>query len=122
MAAVDCAFFMKHGLETAGFSKWENYLEHTNVDRFRRWYGCRPKICERVWIMIQQNVDDELGIDEIPNPMYLLLGLRFLNEYETELELAGHFKMSEKAVRNNSGMYAHKISLLLHGMVRQIHG
>jgi hypothetical protein len=121
MALLDCAFFMKHGLETAGFSKWEKYLEHTNVDRFRGWYGCRPKICETVWMKMEQNVDDEFGIDEIANPMYLLLALRFLNAYETELELAGHFKMSEKAVRKYCGMYATKVSLLLQGMVRHFH-
>jgi hypothetical protein len=46
-------------------------------------------------------------------PAYLLLALRLLWAYSTELELAGLFKMSEKAVSKYSGMYAHQIQLLL---------
>lgn len=120
-APLDSAFFMKHGLETAGFSKWETYLEHTNVHRFRGWYGCSPKVCAKVWTMIQQNVDDEFAVaEDNANPMHLLLALNFLNTYGTELDLAGRFKMPEKVVRNYSGMYVSRIQLLLEGMVRHI--
>ena len=119
MFPYDCAFFMKLGLETAGFSKWETYLEHTNVHRFRGWYGCSPKVCAKAWTMILQNDDDEFAIAEgSANPIHLLLALHFLNAYSTELELAGLFKMSEKAVRKYCGMYARKIQLLLEAMVR----
>jgi hypothetical protein len=116
---LDSAFFMKHGLETAGFTKWETYLEHTNVDRFRGLYGCSPRVCARAWMMMHQNVDDEFGISEDnANPMHLLLALHFLVVYTTELDLAGRFKMSEKAVRKYCGVYARKIQLLLEGIVR----
>jgi hypothetical protein len=47
---------MRLGLETAGFSKWETYLEQRNIDRFRSWYGCRPAVCEAVWIKLQEQM------------------------------------------------------------------
>jgi hypothetical protein len=123
MTTLVCPPFMRLGLETAGFSKWETYLEQRNIDRFRSWYGCRPAVCEAVWIKLQeQNVDDEEeecggNREHSANPMHLLLGLRFLWAYSTEVELAGLFKMNEKAVRKYCGVYAHRIQLLLADMV-----
>jgi hypothetical protein len=82
-------------------------------------------VCEAVWIKLQeQNVDDEDDVDggngeQSDNPMHLLLALRFLWAYSTEVELAGPFKMNEKAVRKYCGMYAHRIQLLLADMVRR---
>ena len=65
------------------------------------------------------NVDDEFGISkENANPMHLLLALHFLKGYTSEKDLAGKFEMSEKAVRNYSGMYTRKVQLLLEGLVR----
>lgn len=87
-------------------------------------YGCRLAVCEVVWLKLQQqqNVDAEdngsgNGEQSATNPMHLLLALRFLWAYSTELELAGFFKMSEKAVRNYSGMYVHQVQLLLADLV-----
>ena len=117
MIPFDQVSFMKLGLETAGFSRWEMYLEHTNIDRFRGWYGSRPTVCETVWRMLQWSVNEECRIGSDANPMHLLLALRFLKAYSTELELAGQFKITEKAVQKWSGMYVRKINLLLEEMV-----
>jgi hypothetical protein len=117
MIQFDAASFTKLGLETAGFFKWESYLPSTNIDRFRGLYGPSPEICETVWIELQMSDNDDCHIGDDANPLHLLLGLWFLRAYSTERELAGMFKMSEKAVRKWSGTYAYKISLLLVDMV-----
>ena len=87
--------FMILGLESAGFSGWERTSNARNVERFRCWYGPRPKCCEKIWFDLQNSVECCIGIDA--NPLHFLLALRFLKGYPSaETELAGTFAMSEK--------------------------
>ena len=54
--------FMRLGLEIAGFKKWDTYEEHTNVARFRGWYGPSAKICSKIWLDLQSSTFDECRI------------------------------------------------------------
>ena len=86
--------FMILGLESAGFSDWERTSNATNVERFRCWYGPRPKCCEKIWFDLQNSVECCFGSDDA-NQLHFLLALCFLKGYPSaETELAGTFAMS----------------------------
>ena len=115
--AFDKTAFMRLGLRIAGFDKWEAYMEHTNIARFRAWYGSTPKTCAKVWLDLRSSTVDGCSIGADANPMHLLLALRFLKAYPSETELAGTFQISEKSVRKWSAEYTRKLQLLLPQMV-----
>ena len=48
--------FIILGLESEGFTGWERTFNATNVERFRCWYGPRPKCCEKIWFDLQITV------------------------------------------------------------------
>ena len=109
--------FMILGLESAGFTGWERTSNAANVERFRCWYGPRPKCCEKIWFDLQNSVECCIGSDA--NPLHFLLALRFLKGYPTETELAETFAMSEKTVRKWTSFYVQKIQLLKEEKVRR---
>ena len=115
--ATDKTAFMRLGLQIAGFDKWETYMEHTNIARFRAWYGPTPTTCAKVWLDLQSSTVDGCSIGSDANPVHLLLALRFLKAYPSETELAGTFQISEKSVRKWSAAYTRKLQLLLPQMV-----
>ena len=110
--------FMILGLESAGFTGWERTSNATNVERFRCWYGPRPKCCEKIWFDLQNSVECCIGSDDA-NQLHFLLALRFLKGYPTETELAGTFATSETTVRKWTSFYIQKIHLLNQEKVRR---
>ena len=109
--ATDKMAFMRLGLQIAGFDKWETYMEHTNIARFRAWYGPTPKTCAKVSLDLQSSTNDGVCIGTDANPMHLLVALRLLKAYPSETELAGTFQISEKSVRKWGTEYIRKLHL-----------
>ena len=91
--------FMRLGLEISGFHHWEANNEKSNLERFRGLYGMSPKRCEQLWNDLQLNDDLEGRITSDANPLHLLLALRLMRTYSSEIVLAGLFGLSDKAVR-----------------------
>ena len=104
--------FMALGLDIAGFKNWEICKEKTNMERFQGWYEAKTKTCAAIWADLQMTTDEVGRIESDANPVHLLLALRFLRAYPSELELSGSFQMSEKTVRKWSDLFVRKIQSL----------
>ena len=85
--------FLQLGLEIAG----HKYAGQTlNLRRFRSVYGVRPEACAEAWNDLLQFTPN------MPNgchPCHLFWFLKFLRQYPTEHQLAGHVHSTEETVR-----------------------
>lgn len=117
---VSASEFMALGLELVGYKHWRRYKEKANIERFKAHFGALPKSCEKIWVDLQMTTDDECRIESDANLRFLLLALRFVFSYPSEMQLSAMFQMSEKTVRKWSGVYTRKLQLLLPNMVSNV--
>ena len=103
---------MKLGLQCAGYKYPNRCKIETNINRFKAHFGLNPSTCEKLWVDLQATANEEGRIDAGTEPVFLLIGLRFLYKYETEEVLGRFFDMCDKTVRKYYRESAKKISLL----------
>lgn len=106
--------FLALGLEIAGFRRWKQHADKTNLRHFRSIYGTSPLICQHIWHDLT-NIYDSSGkpaIHTASQPLFLLLTLRWFKTYETEMQLGGLFSMSPKTIRKHLSAYSAKLQLL----------
>jgi hypothetical protein len=110
------------GLSYGGFASWRNVVaKATIMNRFRAMYGCSPSAVSEIFRNIQaEEIDDEVRIKN-PQLTKLLLTLRFLKTYDTEVILSGTFKMHHQTVRKWIWLYIAAISALKSLKVRKQH-
>jgi hypothetical protein len=91
--------FLALGLDIAGFKNWKMCNENTNMQRFQGFFEAKPEACAAIWLDLQTTFNQEGRIESNAKPLHLLLALRYLRAYPTELELSATFHMSENSVR-----------------------
>lgn len=102
--------FMKLGLETAGYDRWETYEESTKHEFFVEAYGATPHTCADMWSDLQ--ILEEL--DKKSKPKYLLMALHSLFTNATERGVARFFGYIDRSrVRKHVRAYTGKIQSLL---------
>ena len=111
--------FLKLGLETANYPKWESYKESTLLGRFKKHFYVTPQTCADAWEMMRNfPVGNESRLEEDARPVHLLLACRFLFTYGTEDELASFFGAKHrlrapKSVAKWCKIYVRKLAGLL---------
>jgi hypothetical protein len=70
---------------------------------------------------LQTITDKEGRIEGDENPVFLLLALRFLRAYPTEIELSATFQMTQKTVRTHCSVWVRKLQLLKFKKVSLFH-
>jgi hypothetical protein len=113
--------FMSLGLDIAGFKNWRRSKKKSNLERFQAWYSANPLICAKIWVDLQTITDEEGRIEGDENPVFLLLALRFLRAYPTEIELSATFQMTQKTVRTHCSVWVRKLQLLKFKKVSLFH-
>jgi hypothetical protein len=110
----------RFGLKAAGFATTIKLSETTNTQRFKRTYGV---LADSVQLIISNIQNRELaGAFVIPKPniLHLLMTLRWMKTYGTEVEISGIFKCDEKSFRGRIWMYVNAIQALKKSKVRGI--
>lgn len=110
--------FMRLGLELMGVYKWMTHKHHTNIDRFRKFYGVTPRTCGRLWHRLRTSDDPNICLYSDADPKHLLLAIRFLWRYEVEDEVGRPFGIkSPKTVRKWVKYYLHRMAELLPSLI-----
>ena len=105
--------FLKLGLVQNGWAHRtiDRTCSKTNEKRFKGVYYACPKSVEDIYVAIQS---PDLGNKRIsrPRPAHLLHALRFLKMYETQEQMAGPAKCTEKTVGTRVWKYIEAIQAL----------
>ena len=107
--------FLKRGNELVGFSTFrQNSVSHaTNVERFKANYGSHPSVYAQIWEDLQRTNHPEARIDtKVIHVDAFLMGIFFLRNYQTEIQLSSVFRVCEKTVRRVVWLVAAKIQAL----------
>ena len=98
--------FLQLGLELAGYNQIRQTSTSTkmNTRRFMANYGTLPEACSALFDDFQTTTLNEARIKK-PNPMYLLMTLKWLKLYQVEEAIAGQFGVVERTFRETSWKY-----------------
>ena len=91
---------------------WRSNKKSRQIEKFRSSYRVHPKALERVWYYTQSTPYTEDRIDGSIQPVHFLVVYRWMNTYESELELHKHFGMPEQTVRYCCRFITEKIAAL----------
>jgi hypothetical protein len=112
--------FLVLGLETAKVVGWSRCRNATNIDRFKQIYGVIPATCTLIWndlcdtnAMVTE-YDEPIKLTKKDKPIDLLVGLRFLWEYQNETNIGQFFGIqSRNTVFKLCSNWTNKIQWLL---------
>lgn len=111
---------LKLGLQYAGYL-WPNKCKiETNVAHFAKNFGVHPLTAEKLWLDMKNTPNEDAGIPDDTNPMFILVGLRHLWKYESIEQLACFFNMSKRSMRKFYDKSVLSISLLFQEVVPPI--
>ena len=84
----------------ANEGSWRNNSKERQIEKFVSSYRAHPKALERIWCLTQVTPYPEDRIDDTIEPVHFLVAYRWMNTYESELELHKHFGIPEKKIRH----------------------
>lgn len=99
---VDEDKFLAYGLETCGYDRWASYKKERNIDRFKEAYGATPQTCAAIWKDLLEIDDDRIRLTakEAKTPIRLLIVLRWLWKYDTEVDTGCFFGIKSPVTIN----------------------
>ena len=108
---------LRLGLELAGFN--QRRIQRTrykkNLSRFRSAYGVGPETVAQILNDLSSH-----GIEEEPDPVWLLIALNWMRVYNTEEFMEGVFDHDEKTLREHIWQYILAIRMLKDVKVRVV--
>ena len=106
--------FLALGLTIAKYDKWEKYLPHRQIAKFKEKYGVIPKTCELMWNDMRVSLLPECRLPQNAKLKDFLIGMRFIFEYGTESDIGSFFGIkSEKTVRDRCSLWVLRMRSLL---------
>lgn len=111
---LSCNEVLMLGLDYVGYKRGGKAQLKTLHRRFKRHFGCLPKIVAKLWEMLQTTLLYEARLPWNCNSMkhfkYLMMSLFYLKAYPLEEQMASRFGVMEQTVRRWVQFFVEKLA------------